>query len=101
MPQEAIRVKVVEDGVSVTGFTGAIALSTHARAMDLFAVAERHLGWVKERRGGRSAGSMLFDLMMIPCAGGDCVDDLEALHSDAGVRPRFPPRALHLQRLKR
>ena len=85
IPQEAIRVKVVEAGVSVTGFTGAVALSKHAQAMGLFADTEHHLGRVKERRRGRSVSSMLFDLMMIPCAGGDCVDDLEALRSDAGL----------------
>lgn len=83
--QEAIRVKVVENGVSVTGFSGVVALSKHAQATGLFDAAERHLGWVKARQRGRSVSSMLFDLMMLPCAGGECIDDLDALRSDAGL----------------
>lgn len=82
--QSGIREKVVEDGVSVTGFTGAVALSRHAEAMGLFADAERHWGWVKERQRGRSVSAMLFDLMMVPCSGGECIDDLEALRADHG-----------------
>jgi len=84
--QTAIQVKVVEDGVPVTGFPGAVVLERHARAMGFFADAERHLGWVKERRRGRAAGTMLFDLMMVPCAGGECIDDLAALRADEGLR---------------
>ena len=83
--QEAIRVKVVEDGVSVTGFSGVVGLSKHAQMMGLFGDAERHLGWVKERQRGRSVSSMLFDLMMLPCAGGECIDDLDALRADVGL----------------
>lgn len=83
--QEAIRVKVVEEGVSVTGFTGVVALSKHAQAMGLFGDAERHLGRVKEHQRGRSASSNLFDLMMLPCAGGGCIDDLDALRADGGL----------------
>jgi hypothetical protein len=83
--QEAVRVKVVEGGVYVTGFSGVVGLSKHAQAMGLFADAERHLGWVKERQRGRSVSSMLFDLMMVPCAGGECIDDLEALRADGGL----------------
>jgi hypothetical protein len=84
--QDAIRVKVVEGEVPVTGFSGAVALSCLAQATGLFADAERHLGWIKERQRGRSVSSMLFDLMMIPCAGGECIDDLEALRADEGLR---------------
>jgi len=83
--QDAIRVKVVEDGVSVTGFSGVVALARHGHAMGLFDAAERHLGWVKARQRGRSVSSMLFDLMMLPCAGGECIDDLDALRADAGL----------------
>jgi hypothetical protein len=83
--QEAIRVKAVEGGVSMTGFSGVVGLSKHAQAMGMFADAERHLGWVKERQRGRSVSSMLFDLMMLPCAGGECVDDLDALRADGGL----------------
>lgn len=83
--QKGIQVKVVEDGVSVTGFTGAVALSRHGEAMGMFADAERHLGWIKERQRGRSVSAMLFDLIMLPCAGGQCIEDLEALRSDTGL----------------
>lgn len=86
IPQDSIRVKVVEGRDSVTGFSGVVVLSKHAQAMGLFADAERHLGWVKERRRGRSVSSMLFDLMMVPCAGGECIDDLAALGADGGLR---------------
>lgn len=83
--QDAIRVKVVEDGAPVTGFSGVVALSRHAKETGLFSDAERHLAWVKERRRGRSVSSMLFDLMMLPCAGGECIDDLDALRADTGL----------------
>ena len=83
--QERIRVKVFEADAPVTGFCGVVALSGHAGAMGLFADAERELGWVKQRRRGRSVSSMLFDLMMLPCAGGECIDDLAALRADAGL----------------
>lgn len=85
IPQDSIRVKVVEDGVCVTGFSGVVGLSRHAQSTGLFGDAERHLGWIKERRRGRSVSSMLFDLMMLPCAGGECIDDLEALRADGGL----------------
>ncbi len=31
--QEAVWVKVIEDGASVTGFTGAVALTKHGQTM--------------------------------------------------------------------
>lgn len=46
--QVAIRVKVVEDGISATRFTGAVALSKRGRTMGLLADADHHAGWVKE-----------------------------------------------------
>jgi hypothetical protein len=83
--QDAIRVKVEQGDTPVTGFIGVVALSRHAEQAGLFAAAEDHLGWIKCRQRGRSASSMLFDLMMIPCAGGECIDDLNALRADHGL----------------
>lgn len=83
--QELIRMKVVEGDDSVTGFAGSVALCRHGFSTGLFTDMERHLGWVKSRRRGRSISSMLFDLILLPCAGGECIDDLSALRADRGL----------------
>jgi hypothetical protein len=71
--QTAIQVKVVEDGVPVTGFPGAVVLERHARAMGFFRGRGAPPGVGEGAPPGRSAGTMLFDLMMVPCAGGSAL----------------------------
>jgi hypothetical protein len=83
--QAGIGVQVSEGSVPVTGFSGVVGLSRMAEGMGLFSDAQRHLGWVKQRRRGYAVSAMLFDLMMLPCAGGSCIDDLAALRADAGL----------------
>jgi hypothetical protein len=84
--QELVRVKVVEGDDSVTGFSGVLALCRHGFSTGLFSDVERQLGWLKSRQRGRSVSSMLFDLMLVPCTGGECIEDLSALRADGGLK---------------
>ncbi len=97
--QKPIQVKIKESDVPMTSFAGAGVLVQLAHQTGLLAELERHLP-LKQRRRGLSAGTSVLDLMLLSCAGGECIDDLEILRSDRGLRrllnrPVMAPSTAH------
>lgn len=97
--QKTIEVKVQPSEMAVTGFAGAAALVRLAQETGLLAELDRRLA-VKRRRRGLSPGTSVLDLMLLSCVGGECIDDLEILRSDGGLkrllnRPILAPSTAH------
>jgi len=97
--QKAIKVKVQQSEMAVTGFAGAAALVRLAQETGLLEELDRRLA-VKQRRRGLSPGTSVLDLMLLSCVGGACIDDLEILRSDGGLkrllnRPILAPSTVH------
>ena len=82
--QERIRVKVEETDATVTGLGGVPVLVNLAHEMGLFKDVDALLP-PKERDRGYSPSASVFDLMLIPYAGGECIDDLAVLRADQGL----------------
>jgi hypothetical protein len=82
--QARIGVKVEETDAAVTGLGGVPALVNLAHEMGLFRDVDAFVP-PKERDRGYSPSVSVFDLMLIPLAGGQCVDDLAVLRADQGL----------------
>jgi hypothetical protein len=82
--QERVRVKVAGTDGAVTGLGGVPVLVNLAQSMGLFKDVDALLPG-KERDRGYSPSAAVFDLMLIPCAGGECIDDLGVLRADYGL----------------
>jgi hypothetical protein len=97
--QARIRVQVEETDAAVTGLGGVPALVNLAHEMGLFKDVDALLP-PKERDRGYSPSASTFDLMLIPWAGGACIDDLAVLRADQGLerllhRPVMAPSTAH------
>lgn len=97
--QARIGVKVEATDASVTGLGGVPALVNLAHEMGLFKDVDALLP-PKERDRGYSPSTAVFDLMLIPLAGGECMDDLDVLRADQGLerllhRPVMAPSTAH------
>ena len=97
--QARIRVQVEETDAAVTGLGGVPALVNLAHAMGLFKDVDALLP-PKERDRGYSPSASTFDLMLIPWAGGACIDDLAVRRADQGLerllhRPVMAPSTAH------
>lgn len=104
--QDSISVQVGETDSEVTNFPGVVPLANLASELGLFRDLERLLP-AKERRRGFGNSASVFDLMMIPMAGGQCIDDLAQLRQDKGLarllgRKVMAPSTVHdfLQRIR-
>lgn len=82
--QSRVAVKVAETEAAVTGLGGVPGLVNLAHEMGLFKDVDALLP-PKERNRGYSAGASVFDLMLVPLAGGECIDDLAVLRADQGL----------------
>lgn len=82
--QDSISVQVGETDSEVTCFPGVVPLANLASELGLFGDLDRLLP-AKERRRGFGNSASVFDLMMIPLAGGQCIDDLAQLRQDNGL----------------
>lgn len=83
--QKAISVKLGETDAAVTNFPGVVPLANAAERLGLFKDLDRLLP-AKERNRGRSNSAAVFNLMCIPLSGGECIDDLNTLRQDEGLR---------------
>ena len=83
--QAKIRVKVEETDAAVTGLAGVPALVNLAHEMGLFKDVDAFVP-PKERDRGYAPSASVLDLMLIPCAGGECIDDLGVLRADQGLQ---------------
>lgn len=79
-----VGVKVEETDAAVTGLGGVPVLVNLADEMGLFKDVDALLP-PKERDRGYSPSASVFDLMLIPFAGGECIDDLAVLRADEGL----------------
>lgn len=79
-----VGVKVEETDAAVTGLGGVPVLVNVADEMGLFKDVDALLP-PKERDRGYSPSASVFDLMLIPFAGGECIDDLAVLRADEGL----------------
>lgn len=79
-----VGVKVEETDAAVTGLGGVPVLVNVADEMGLFKDVDALLP-PKERDRGYSPSASVFDLMLIPFAGGECIDDLAVLRADQGL----------------
>jgi hypothetical protein len=82
--QARVGVKVEATDASVTGLGGVPGLVNLAHEMGLFRDVDALLP-PKERNRGYSSGASVFDLMLIPLSGGECIDDLAVLRADQGL----------------
>lgn len=82
--QARIGVKVEETDAAVTALGGVPLLVNLAHEMGLFKDVDALLP-AKERDRGYSPSASVFDLMLIPYAGGECIDDLGVLRADEGL----------------
>lgn len=97
--QARIGVKVAETDAAVTGLGGVPTLVNLAHEMGLFKDVDSLLP-PKERDRGYSPSTAVFDLMLIPFAGGECIDDLSVVRADRGLeyllrRPVMAPSTAH------
>jgi len=97
--QRRIGVKGEETDAAVTGLGGVPALVNLAHGMGLFKDIDALLP-PKERDRGYARSASVLDLMLIPYAGGVCIDDLEVLRADEGLqrllhRPVMAPSTAH------
>jgi len=83
--QDELKIKLVETKSAVTGFGGASALVTVANQTGMLDALDRGLN-LKRRRRGYSPSASVMDLMLLMCAGGECIDDLAVLREDRGLR---------------
>lgn len=82
--QSRVAVKVAETDAAATGLGGVPGLVNLGHEMGLFKDTDALLP-PKERNRGYSASASVFDLMLIPLAGGECIDDLAVLRADQGL----------------
>lgn len=82
--QEEMKVKVGETRSAVTGFGGASALVVVAHQTGMVAALDEQLR-IKRRRRGYAPSASVMDLMLLLCAGGECIDDLAVLREDRGL----------------
>lgn len=82
--QARVGVKVGETDAAVTGLAGVPVVVNLAHEMGLFTDVDALLP-AKERDRGYSGSASVFDLMLIPLAGGECIDDLAVLRADEGL----------------
>lgn len=82
--QSSISVKLGETDAAVTNFPGVVPLANLAKGLGVLDDLDRLLPG-KERARGYSNSAAAFDVMCIPLSGGECVDDLAQLRTDAGL----------------
>jgi len=97
--QTSISVKVGETDAAVTNFPGVVPLANLGRRLGLFDDLDALLPR-KERDRGLANSAGVFDLMCIPLSGGECINDLEQLRQDQGLRRLLgrrvmPPSTAH------
>ena len=97
--QRSISVKVGETDAAVTSFPGVVPVANLAKALGVLSDLDAFLP-PKERDRGLANSAAVFDLMCIPLAGGERIDDLERLRSDEGLerllgRAVMPPSTAH------
>ena len=81
------QVRIVEvegTAAAVTGLAGVPVLVNLAHTMGLFKDVDTLLP-PKERERGYSPSVAVFDLMLTPFSGGECIDDLAVLRADQGL----------------
>ena len=82
--QDGISVQLGETDSEVTNFPGVVPLANLASELGLLGDLDRLLP-AKERKRGFGNSASVFDLMSIPMAGGQCIDDLAQLRTDKGL----------------
>jgi hypothetical protein len=83
--QGSISVKLGETDAAVTNFPGVVGFANLGTRLGLFEDLDCFLP-AKERERGLSNSAAVFDLMCVTLSGGSCIDDLESLRRDAGLR---------------
>ena len=84
--QDELKVKVGETKSAVTGFGGVSALVGVAYQTGMADALDSRLQQVKRRCRGYAPSASVVDLMLLLCAGGECIDDLAVLREDRGLR---------------
>ena len=84
--QDELKVKVGETKSAVTGFGGVSALVGVAYQTGMVDALDSRLQQVKRRCRGYAPSASVVDLMLLLCAGGECIDDLAVLREDRGLR---------------
>jgi len=83
--QQEIKVKVGETNQAITGFAGAGLLAKVAEETGLLLWLDRFVS-VKLRQRGYAPSATVLDLMLVSLLGGECIDDLEVLRRDLGLK---------------
>lgn len=69
----------------LTAWAGAALLMQAIRSLDVPGGTARHVQ-VKQRQRGLGEGEYVESLVVLHALGGDCVDDLNGLREDPGIR---------------
>lgn len=79
--------KLIEDesGEALTSFSGLPLVVETCEALGLAGLVKRHV-WIKQRNRGYSESKYVESVVALMAAGGDCLEDIERLRSDAGLK---------------
>lgn len=79
--------KLIEDesGEALTSFSGLPLVVETCEALGLAGLVKRHV-WIKQRNRGYSESKYVESVIALMAAGGDCLEDIERLRSDAGLK---------------
>ena len=83
--QRALSVKLDETDAAVTNYPGAALVANLAERLGLLEDLDAFLP-AKERCRGLDNSAAVFDLMSIPLSGAECIEDLEQLRRDQGLK---------------
>jgi hypothetical protein len=79
--------KLIEDetGEALTSYSGLALVVETCEALGLARLVEQHVG-IKQRQRGYSESQYVQSVVALMAAGGDCLEDIERLRSDAGLK---------------
>jgi len=82
-----LPLKLIEDetGEALTSYSGLALVVETCEALGLARLVEQHVG-IKQRQRGYSESQYVQSVVALMAAGGDCLEDIERLRSDAGLK---------------
>jgi len=84
--QRELKIKVEASELAVSGFGGLSTVVQVAQHSGMLAQLAEGLRGLKRRKRGYCPSTAVLDLMLLLCAGGECIDDLKVLRADAGLQ---------------
>ncbi len=83
-PQLPFKIEIIPENDSVTGRAGLPLVIDTMRAFGMPEIIKKYLN-IRQRSGKYTENEMVEDFIMLLCAGGDCVADINILQADLGL----------------